>query len=72
MQEKNNEQKSCDEEFQEEITSKDYGFIVSDEGELKAVFMPTDNAMFIPASVKRVFKIFGIKNPDTIDVHTVH
>lgn len=69
MQEK--EEKTNNEEFQEEMTSKDYGFIVSDEGELKAVFVPR-SSIYVPQEVRKVFKIFGIKSPETVDVHTVH
>ena len=71
MQKTDNE-KNHDEEFQDELSSNDYGFIISDDGELKAVYMPANGNILIPSSIKRVFKIFGIKNPDTIEIHTIH
>lgn len=49
----------------EEVTDfedGDYGFIVSPEGELKHVYLPEDFMLDPPPQVKKILKIFGIKD----------
>jgi hypothetical protein len=57
--------------YDEEITNEDYGFIVGADGELKSVFMPTDY-FEIPEKVKAVFETFGISDPESVNVYTLH
>jgi hypothetical protein len=57
--------------YDTEITSKDYGFIVGPDGNLKSVFMPTDY-FDIPENVREVFKLFGINEPEQVMVHSIH
>ena len=60
------------EQFGNEITSSDYGFILDHDGDLKAVYMPSEGSIEVPPSVKKIFKAMGIANPDTIEMSTVH
>jgi len=57
--------------YDEEITNEDYGFILGPDGELKSVFMPLDY-FEVPAKVRELFKAFGIADPDSIQIHTLH
>lgn len=40
----------------------DYGFIISSSGELKQLLLPDDFDIDPPAEVKKILKIFGIKD----------
>lgn len=55
-----------------EVEDTDYVFIVDGDGDLKAVFMPLDESSEIPAKAKKLFKFFGINNPESVTPHTVH
>ena len=57
--------------YDDEITDEDYGFIIGPDGELKSVFMPM-NYFEIPEKVKELFNAFGIDDPESIQVHTLH
>ena len=57
--------------FDEEITNEDYGFVLGPDGELKSVFMPLDY-FEVPEKVREIFKSFGIADPDSVIVHTLH
>jgi len=50
----------------------DFGFIISSEGELKHMMLPEDLMEDPPAEVKKILKIFGIKNIHTFDDRTLH
>ena len=57
-------QKEVDYEIEEvtDFEDGDYGFIVSPEGELKHVYLPEDFMLDPPPQVKKILKIFGIKD----------
>jgi hypothetical protein len=57
--------------YDDEITDEDYGFVLGPDGELKSVFMPT-NYFEIPPKVLAIFKAFGIEDPDSVQIHSVH
>lgn len=57
--------------FEDQMSNDDYGFVFGDDGELKAVYLPS-TAVEIPKLVKQVFKLCGIKNPDKVKIHTIH
>jgi len=59
------------EDFSNEITSEDYGFILGPDGDLKSVFMPT-NSFVIPSTVAIILKAFGVNDPESVIVHSVH
>lgn len=50
-----------------DIDEEDYGFVIGSNGKLKMVFMP-DNGVDgdIPASVKKILKIFKIQDTDQL------
>lgn len=60
--------------FDTELTPTDYGFIMTGDGTLKAVFVPRDMDEYagIPESVQQVFVLFGIKEPESVTVHSIH
>jgi hypothetical protein len=57
--------------YEEELTDQDYGFVLGPDGELKSVFVPND-MMSVPDKVKNIFSLFGIEDPHTVFVHTIH
>ena len=58
--------------YDDEITDEDYGFVLGPDGELKSVFVPSDMMSEIPEKVKNIFKLFGIDDPHSVYVHTLH
>jgi hypothetical protein len=74
MKDSNNEdlEFTVDDLFNTELSTKDYGFIMTAEGDLKAVFMPSDAHEILPELIQEVFKLFGIEDPVGVQVHTVH
>ena len=57
--------------YDDEITDEDYGFILGPDGELKSVFMPM-NYFEVPNKVRALFKAFGIDDPESVVIHTLH
>ncbi len=57
--------------YDDEITDEDYGFILGPDGELKSVFMPLDY-LEVPPKVRELLNLFGIDDPESVIVHTVH
>lgn len=50
--------------FDEEISNRDYGFVLDSTGNLKAVFWPSDKTTFeTPRNVLAICKAFGIADP---------
>lgn len=65
------EDRTLDSIYEGEITNEDYGFILGPDGELKSVFMPIDY-FEVPDKVREIFKAFGIADPESVVVHTLH
>lgn len=61
-----------DDEDYKEFEEGDYGFIISANGELKSIMFPEDLFEDPPVEVKRICKIFGIKNLHQLDPRTLH
>jgi hypothetical protein len=61
-----------DEDDIDDFADDDFGFIISSTGELKSMMIPDLLMDDPPAEVKRILKIFGIKNIHTIDQRTLH
>jgi len=59
-----------DEDF--DFADDDYGFIIGSDGELKQMMIPEDLMDDPPAEIKKILKIFGIKNIHTLDGRTLH
>jgi hypothetical protein len=49
-----------------EVDSQDYGFIFSADGELKHLFTPNDFYLDPPPMVKKILKLLGIKDINTV------
>ena len=51
-----------------DIDDGDYCFVIGPGGELKMVFMPDEDLVDkVPATVKKILKIFKIQDPDQLD-----
>lgn len=51
-----------------DIDDEDYCFIIGPAGELKMLFMPDEDMVDkVPATVKKIFKIFKIQDPDQLN-----
>lgn len=61
-----------DDEDYDDFDEGDYGFIISASGELKSIMFPEDLFYDPPAEVKRICKIFGIKNLHMFETRTLH
>jgi hypothetical protein len=55
-----------------EVDDSDFAFIVGFDGELKAVFMPCSTDYAMPEKVKKLFLMFGISDPENVEMHTIH
>lgn len=56
----------------DDYADDDFGFIISSTGELKSMMIPDLLMDDPPAEVKKILKIFGIKNIHSIDSRTLH
>jgi hypothetical protein len=56
----------------EDFNDDDYGFIIGPNGELKTMMLPEDLMDDPPLEVKRILKIFGIKNIHQLEPRTLH
>jgi len=61
-----------DEENEDDYDPEDFGFIISADGSLKSVMLPETFMGDPPTEVKRILKIFGIKNIDNLIAPTLH
>jgi hypothetical protein len=57
-----------------DIDDEDYGFLIDREGNLKTMFLPHDitRDTKIPASVKKIMKIFKIHDIEQLDAGMLH
>lgn len=62
---------NIDDDF-EEYDERDFGFIISPEGELKSIMFPENLMDDPPKEIKRILKIFGIKDLNDITPKTLH
>lgn len=63
---------ALDDDEEDEFEDGDYGFIISSDGELKSLMFPDDLMDDPPAQVRRILKIFGIKDIHNINSRTLH
>lgn len=63
-----------EEEFDDEddFDETDYGFIINADGSLKTMMIPEDLMDDPPMEIRRILKIFGIKNIHTLEPRTLH
>jgi hypothetical protein len=56
--------------FSEELTNKDYAFVIDESGQLKSVYWPEN--VEVPDCVIAICKAFGISDPESVNPHTIH
>ena len=68
------EQLDLEDEFNDDetITDSDYVFILNNQGGIKGILMPSDEAFDVPKSVKKICKVLGIGDPNSMGVHSIH
>ena len=55
-----------------EFIEGDYGFIISPDGELKSMMFPETLMEDPPKAIRKILKIFGIKDIHTLGGQTLH
>ena len=58
--------------YEKEITDTDFGFIVTNSGELKTVFFPEDYSGRMPEKIKEVLQLMGVEDPESLADVTLH
>jgi Mg/Co/Ni transporter MgtE len=56
----------------DDFDDNDYAFIVGENGKLKSVVYPEELMDEPPKQIKQILKIFGIKNIEDLEEHTLH
>jgi hypothetical protein len=56
----------------DDFVEGDYGFIINSDGELKSMMFPEKLMENPPTSVKKILKIFGIRDIQIDGNHTLH
>ena len=56
----------------DEFDPTDYAFIIGENGKLKSVVYPEDLMDEPPTEIKLILKIFGIKDIEDLEEHTIH
>lgn len=70
--EKSQEQETEQDTDSEEFAEGDYGFIIDSNGKLKSMMMPDELMEDPPLEVKKILKIFGIKDIHQLEPRTLH
>jgi len=56
----------------ESITDTDYVFILNNQGGVKGILMPSEEAFEVPKSVKKICKVLGLDDPNSMGIHSIH
>ena len=56
----------------DDFDDNDYAFIIGENGKLKSVVYPEELMDEPPKQIKQILKIFGIKNIEDLEEHTLH
>lgn len=67
----NNDQPENDGSVDFDLGDSDYGFILSNDGQIKALIMPSTGGP-APAVVRKIFKLLDIGDPESFNVTTLH
>ena len=59
-------------EDDDDFSDTDYGFIIDANGELKTMMLPEELMNNPPSSIKKILKIFGIKDIHQFEPRTLH
>jgi hypothetical protein len=60
------------EDDDDDFNDSDYGFIIDSNGDLKTMMLPEDLMEDPPRSIKKILKIFGIKDIHQFEPRTLH
>jgi hypothetical protein len=60
------------EDDDDDFSDTDYGFIIDANGELKTMMLPEELMNNPPSSIKKILKIFGIKDIHQFEPRTLH
>ena len=60
------------EDDDDDFSDTDYGFIIDADGELKTMMLPEELMNNHPSSIKKILKIFGIKDIHQFEPRTLH
>lgn len=71
MSEKYEEENDID-DLDDDFDDDDYGFIISASGSLKSIMFPENLMEDPPREIKRILKIFGIKDIHDLGNNTLH
>lgn len=72
MSEKYEEENDIDDDFEGNFDDDDYGFIIGANGSLKSIMFPENLMEDPPREIKRILKIFGIKDIHELGNNTLH
>ena len=60
------------EDDDDDFSDTDYGFIIDADGELKTMMLPEELMNNPPSSIKKILRIFGIKNIHQFEPRILH
>ena len=60
------------EDDDDDFSDTDYGFIIDANGDLKTMMLPEELMDNPPSSIKKILKIFGIKDIHQFEPRTLH
>ena len=60
------------EDDDDDFDDTDYGFIIDANGDLKTMMLPEELMDNPPSSIKKILKIFGIKDIHQFEPRTLH
>jgi hypothetical protein len=60
------------EDDDDDFNDTDYGFIIDSNGDLKTMMLPEELMDNPPSSIKKILKIFGIKDIHQFEPRTLH
>ena len=60
------------EDDDDDFSDTDYGFIIDANGELKTMMLPEELMDNPPSSIKKILRIFGIKDIHQFEPRTLH
>ena len=59
-------------EYDDEFGPEDFGFVIGPDGELKSITLPENLMEDPPKTVRKIMKIFGIRDLQEVTITTIH
>ena len=59
-------------DYDDEFGPEDFGFVIGPDGELKSMTIPENLMEDPPKSVRKIMKIFGIRDLQEVTITTIH